>query len=150
MRYLLALLLGVLTAECFANEPAELKLSEPPQLVWTPPAEPALEDGTLKRGTYQPKFKSEWTWPGGSKQSLRSHLARTHGIPSDVLATMTLAQLRAVHNSDHDGMLDRAELRAGEIGVVPMPADRRNVGCPSGACPTGRVVPRRVFRIFRR
>lgn len=98
----------------------------------SPVTEPAAADPPP---AYHPAFVNSWTWPGGTAESLRRHLASTHAIPPATLASMTLENLVAIHNSDHDGLLDRTRL--GAAIAPPFQASTAAASCPGGVCGDG-------------
>lgn len=58
---------------------------------------------------YNPPFSQEWTWPGGTHESLIRHMAaEIHGLPVQVVRGLPFRKLVEIHNSDHEGRLDRS------------------------------------------
>lgn len=138
----IVLLLGFIGGE---NEPAEIRYVEPPQIVWSEPA--ATELSHEPTAIYEVRYANGWTWP--STESIRDHLAgANHGLNPDVLSTLTEAQLIALHNSDHDKMLDRSSVGRDQLKFARLPS----TSCPNGVCPTGPSVSRPIIRrgVFRR
>ncbi len=90
-----------------------------------------------------------WTWPG----DLRSHLATTHGYSLPWLATLSSAELRSLHDNDHNsgrvtgsGVVRYAaptaypsrSYRSSGVQAFGMPlfgTYRASSSCPGGICP---------------
>lgn len=75
-----------------------------------------------------------WTWPGGTVESLRSHLAAEHGYSAVYLAGMNFAELKAVHDRDHNRK------------TVPVVIAAPSSNCPGGVCPAPQHESRGFFR----
>ena len=59
---------------------------------------------TAYTSRYEPvTYRGRWTWPGGTTESLRQHLARPpHNVAGWWLRAATPDQLRQVHDQYHD------------------------------------------------
>lgn len=72
------------------------------------------------------EHKTDWTWPGGTEQSLREHLKATHKATGlEALSRSELAKLHAV-------LHDREQrAKTPQLTAPPVPQSR----CPGGVCP---------------
>lgn len=98
---------------------------------------------------YAPEFASVWTWPGMTTESLRRHLAEeNHGLDPAKLDLLSHEQLVALHNSDHEGLLDRVRFRTSRIVATASRGFTGSTSCPSGNCPTGSALRAFNGRLF--
>lgn len=151
IRFIVAIVIGLILAaqlegdefDCLTSDPFACLCADPSGM--DPPPGPDL---AIEPVSYRPAFASTWTWPGGTRSSLVAHLAATHGIDRDILEGMELAELVAVHNSDHEGKLDRSRLGLAIEAAGPF-AMATGGNCAGGNCGSQRV---RLFsgRLFRR
>jgi len=71
---------------------------------------------------------AEWTWPGMTEASLRSHLRTDHGITGiERLSFTTVKKIHAVYHEREAATVKRS--------VPPVTIPRAVSNCPGGVCP---------------
>lgn len=77
------------------------------------------------------EYRSEWTWPGATEQTLREHLAREHQVTG--IESLTFAQVRKLHAVLHERAKKVTVVTAAPQQVLIKASPSR---CPGGVCPT--------------
>lgn len=83
------------------------------------------------------EYRVEWTWPGGTEQTLREHLREEHGVTG--IESLTDRDIRKLHAVLHE----RAKKAVSHSAIRASPAPRQS-SCPGGVCP----VPNRSRGLF--
>lgn len=92
------------------------------------------------------EYRTEWTWPGGTLQTLREHLRDEHQVTG--LDGLSDREIRKLHAVLHERAKKVARASSGPpvVRIGPVSSSR----CPGGVCPVpsgsrGWLFPRRVM-----
>jgi hypothetical protein len=77
------------------------------------------------------EYRVEWSWPGGTEQSLRDHLRDDHGVTG--IETLSDREIRKLHAVLHERTKRTARAASGPPIVTFGPV--RSSACPGGVCP---------------
>lgn len=138
-----------------ATEPNAAGAGEQKRTVHSPPSQdaapqsPAVHCITVKGVDYDlapilATRSADWTWPGGTESSLRSHLRDSHGITGiDALPFVDVRKIHAVYHEREAATVNRS------VQQVTIPRAVSN--CPGGVCPqpSYQATQRRGLRWFR-
>lgn len=80
-------------------------------------------------GKIRAEYRTAWTWPGMTEQSLRQHLAKEHRVSR--LDKLAFDDLKRIHAVIHER---EKAVRPAAVPIRASPAPRQS-SCPGGVCP---------------
>lgn len=90
------------------------------------------------------EHRRDWTWPGGTEQSLRDHLKAEHDVTG--IEKLSRSELAKIHAVIHEREKKTRSIPAAPPVVKPLASPSR---CPGGVCPSPTVNRPRGGFLFR-